>query len=871
MQLLRSLIAILLLFSALPAMAGLPTVTDRGPQGQLTAGISDHASGSAGDGATRTRYESVRAQSFSEWWQMPLVVLACVAVLLFVALMYRRDSVELKPGIGVLLAALRLAAFIGLLLMYLDVERRTEVKVIHNSRVVLLVDTSLSMSRVDGDDTAGSAAPASGTGSGRRIDQVSGALEERALLDALRRTHDVEVVRFDSDSRRIASLQKFPRLGDSKTDAAQGDTTQSADKVDWRAELEPQGGETRIGQAVRRIIEDERGVPLSAIVLFSDGGQNAGVDIAAAIKTAQDAKVPVHAIGIGSPNRPTNVRVADLVAPPRAYPGDSFQVTGYIQSQGLSGRSVSVELAVLEAGQEKVAAPEASVEKTERVSLGGDSEVIPVKFDVPGFDAAGKRVVRLRIKPIPEDKDTSDNQREVDVDIVDRKNKVLLFAGGPTREYQFLRNMLRRSELAKRGEMTVDVLLQSASEGVSQDAAKVLDHFPRTMQELSEYDTIVAFDPDWRELEPGQIDALEKWIAEESGGLVAIAGPVYTDAWVQTPALATIRKLYPVEFNRRLALMEDAKYGSQQPWPMDFTREGLEAEFLWLDDSAATSHEVWNSFKGVYGFYRVRGPKLGATVYDLFSDPEAAVGDQKPIYLAGQFYGSGRVFYMGSGEMWRLRELDERYFDAFYTKLIRHVSQGRLLRGSRLGNLLVERDRYVVGNSVLVRARLLDAQHQPLATPKVTLQVTQHDGKAMPVSLSADPARKGMYAGQFTATQEGECRLELVNPDAPDEPLTRRLQVFMPKLEQEKPERNDKLLKELADGSGGQLYLGVPAAIGPQSTKPLVGQLEDKTQQSYVAGQKDRIWEEHWMHAILALVAGCLCLEWTLRRLCRLA
>ncbi len=60
-----------------------------------------------------------------------------------------------------------------------------------------------------------------------------------------------------------------------------------------------------------------------------------------------------------------------------------------------------------------------------------------------------------------------------------------------------------------------------------------------------------------------------------------------------------------------------------------------------------------------------------------------------------------------------------------------------------------------------------------------------------------------MYSGQFTVTQEGECRLELENPDALGEPLTKRLQVFMPKLEQEHPQRNDKPLKELADGTGG--------------------------------------------------------------------
>jgi hypothetical protein len=845
-------------------------------------------SASAADALSRIRYESTRLQSFSEWWQTPLLVLVCVLVLVFVAYMYRRDSVELKPGIGVLLALLRLAAFVGLLLMYLDIQRRSETKVIHNSRAILLVDTSLSMSRVDSDDlaAASSSSGSSVTAQPRRIDQVADSLADGKFLDALRQTHDVDVVKFDADLRRVASIQRFPRdstpspkgRGQGEgADAPSGALTpalsqrEKEQSIDWRKELEPQGAETRIGQAVRQIIADERGVPVSAIVLFSDGGQNAGVDIAAAIKAAQEAKIPVHVVGIGSATRPTNVRVSDLIAPARAYPGDSFQVTGYVQSQGLAGRTVSVELSVLAPAEGKSGLGESVLNKTERVTLGGDSEIVPVKFDIPGFDTAGRRVVRFQVKPIAEDRDTSDNQQEVDVDIVDRKNRVLLFAGGPSREYQFLRNMLRRSELAKNGDMVVDVLLQSAAEGVSQDANKILDKFPHTMQELAEYDTIVAFDPDWRELDPVQIELLEKWVAEESGGLIAIAGPVYTDAWVQAPAMATIRKLYPVDFNRRLALLEDARYGSTQPWPLDFTREGLESEFLWLDDSAATSHEVWDSFKGVYGYYRVRGPKLGATTYALYSDPEAAVADQKPVYFAGQFYGSGRVFYLGSGEMWRLRELNERYFDLFYTKLIRHVSQGRLLRGSKLGNLLVERDRYSVGNTVVVRALLTNPQHQPLDAAKVTLQVTQRDGHPMSIPLAADPSRKGMYLGQFTVTQEGECRLELMHPDAPGEPLTKRLQVFMPKLEQEHPERNDKLLKELADGTGGLVYIGMPAALGANNSQPLAAQLADKTQETYVAGQKDRVWEEHWMHWLLALIAGCLCVEWLVRRLCRLA
>ncbi len=821
----------------------------------------------AGEALTRTRYELARVQAFTEWWQMPLLVLVCVLVLAYVAYLYRRDSVELKPGIGVLLVVLRLAAFCGILLVFLDVQKRTETKVVHNSKVLLLVDTSLSMARADAEDVSGGARR-----SARRIDQVSTALVDSDFLDQLRHTHDVSVARFDSDLRRVATLPRFPSETDAEEKAASaGDSNPRNDKIDWRKELEPQGGETRIGQSVRQIINDERGAPISAVIVFSDGGQNAGIDISAAIKAAQEAKIPVYTVALGSAVRPTSVRVSDLVAPARAYPGDAFQVTGYLQSQGLNGRSVTVELSVLDAAKGKAGNGEPGLEKTERVTLGGDSETLPVRFDIPGLTTAGRRIVRLRIKPIPEVKDQTDSQREVEVDVVDRKSRVLLFAGGPSREYQFLRNMLRRSELAKSSETIVDVLLQSAGEGVSQDANQILAEFPRSMKDLSQYDTIVAFDPDWRELDATQIELLEKWVAEESGGLIVIAGPVYTDAWVQNPAMASIRSLYPVEFNRRLSLLEEARYGSEQPWPLEFTREGLEAEFLWLDDNAAASREAWDSFKGVYGYYRVRGPKPAATVYAYYSDPEAAIGDQKPVYFAGQFYGSGRVFYMGSGEMWRLQAMDDKYFDTFYTKLIRHVSQGRLLRGSSLGNLMVERDRYVVGNTVVVRAQLMNAQHQPLDMPKVALHVTQRDGRPLLVPLAADPARKGMYSGQFTVTEEGECRLELENPDALAEPLTKRLQVFMPKLEQEHPQRNDKPLRELADGTGGRLYVGMAAAIGPGTEKPLPLQLVDKTQETYVLGRKDRTWEEHWMHALLALICGCLCTEWLVRRLCRLA
>ena len=89
------------------------------------------------------------------------------------------------------------------------------------------------------------------------------------------------------------------------------------------------------------------------------------------------------------------------------------------------------------------------------------------------------------------------------------------------REYQFLRNQLYRDRYT-----TVDVLLQSGKPGMSQEAKKILDDFPSTRPEMFDYDCVVAFDPDWKLLKPGQIELLEKWVGEQGGGLIVVAGPV---------------------------------------------------------------------------------------------------------------------------------------------------------------------------------------------------------------------------------------------------------------------------------------------------------------------------------------------------------
>ena len=803
-------------------------------------------------GAARTTFEWGRIDAPSDW-MLPLA--AAAALVIFTIYMYRRDSVELSWPVASLLTVLRLTAVATLLIVYLQPQWRNERERITNSRAVVMVDTSLSMGLHDSDASPIPAEPS-------RAQQVVAALAGTRFLDDLRHTHDVLLMRFDRDLAQVATLDKLPpATGD---DPVRSSATRAAEFV-WHDAFMPHGEETRLGAALRQVLIEQHSEPLAGVILITDGQQNAGIEPAAQCVTAREAGVPLFPIGIGSDRQSANVRVSDFVAPARAYPGDKYTATGYLQAQGMAGQNVVVELYSGEGATGARAADDrlGKLVATQQATLGGDGEVLPVTFDlIP--DAVGRKTLSLRVVAPPRDAYAGDNRQDVDIEIVDRKTKVLLFAGGPTREYQFLRNQLRRDK-----DMVVDVLLQTGAEGISQDANAILDAFPATREELYDYDCIVAFDPDWKQLSLKQIEALDRWVGEQAGGLIAIAGPIYSDVLAQDASLAKVRALYPVEFHRRFSVLDDGRFGAKEPWPIDFTRDGSDAEFLWIEDSGPASTHAWSEFKGVYGYYAVKGAKPAATVYARFSDPRAREGEQQPVYFAAQFFGAGRVFYLGSGEMWRLRGINEAYFERFYTKLIRFVSQGRLLRGSNHGVLLVERDRYVLGNTVAVRAQLSDARLEPLNAPQVALRVYLPDTTEQNVALLADPSRPGNFSGQFTVRTEGVYRLELPVPESPDEMLTRRIQVKVPDLEREKPQRNDALLTEIATKTEGRYYVGLEEALGTGADEgPLVKQLRDKSRTVVLLEAPDRLWDNWWT---LGVLCGLLCSEWFIRRLVKLA
>jgi hypothetical protein len=349
--------------------------------------------------------------------------------------------------------------------------------------------------------------------------------------------------------------------------------------------------------------------------------------------------------------------------------------------------------------------------------------------------------------------------------------------------------------------------------------------------------------------------------------LVLVAGGVFMEAWRSDRRPGPVRGLFPVELGR--AGWDGGGASSEAPRRVRLSREGAEAEFLWLAAGPAASAATWEEFPGFYACFPCGPPKPGATVYArLAAEVPDAAADEQPAVMAGQFFGSGTVFYLGSGELWRLRRLGAGLHERLVTQIVRHVAQGRLLRGSRHGRLLVDRDRVAVGAPVAVRLVLPPTGRAAGAAPVAS--VTGPDGATQPLPLVAEPGRPDELTGKFLATREGGWELRVDLPGA-DEPLVRRLHAHLPDLELARPALDRRRLTDLATATGGTPRFLADGAWTPDRARELAAAIPDRSRREYLTSGPDPRFKERLNAWLLAAAAGLLCLEWAARRLLTLA
>ena len=137
-------------------------------------------------------------------------------------------------------------------------------------------------------------------------------------------------------------------------------------------------------------------------------------------------------------------------------------------------------------------------------------------------------------------------------------------------------------------ELTVTIVVDNATDTLSSIApgvpqvpeiAYLFGSVPPTGRHDG-HDCVVAFDPDWDALDELQIKLLERWCADKAGGLIVVAGPVYTPQWSSRrrgdPKIDPVKSLYPVAFYSQAAAATGLPNGSlSMPWSPSRRSDGI--------------------------------------------------------------------------------------------------------------------------------------------------------------------------------------------------------------------------------------------------------------------------------------------------------
>jgi hypothetical protein len=182
--------------------------------------------------------------------------------------------------------------------------------------------------------------------------------------------------------------------------------------------------------------------------------------------------------------------------------------------------------------------------------------------------------------------------------------------------------------------------------------------------------------------------------------------------------------------------------------------------------------------------------------------------------------------------------------------------------GSARTQLKTDRQQYAVGDKVTVSGKAYTEGFNPLLEPSLpgTLKITSTDAsgkiteKKQVFNLSAVPDING-FSGEFTAKAPGEYAFSTLR----DPETVLKFEVLESRVEQLQTALNERMLRAMAESSGGRFFR-------EEDLDQLPGLLKEKSATVASFKKLELYYSAWWLLALLTFAF----LEWLLRRLSQL-
>jgi hypothetical protein len=251
--------------------------------------------------------------------------------------------------------------------------------------------------------------------------------------------------------------------------------------------------------------------------------------------------------------------------------------------------------------------------------------------------------------------------------------------------------------------------------------------------------------------------------------------------------------------------------------------------------------------------------KPGAEVLLTDPRPARASADGAEPVLAIQPYGTGTCVYIGTDQTYRWRShVGEKYYSLFWGQIMQALALEKLQDASLLTQLRVDRQKYVVGDKIVVSGKLYQQGFVPLTVPtleaNLTIRTRDAAGKitsrTVPLNLSCTSAN-GDYRGESIARVAGDYQFATRRDSA----ATLDFEVAEPKLEGLETGLNERLLKSMAAAAHGRY-------LREENLNQLPDLIAAKSATAATFRRIDLYDSPWWLVPMLLLVGS----EWFVRR-----
>jgi hypothetical protein len=726
---------------------------------------------------------------FASGWPAWLLALLCLAI--FGALLWllsQRRGNNLKGSRWIWIAALQGIVFAVLLTMLWRPALRVTALKPQQNVVAVVLDDSRSMTLKH--DTAS------------RADTAKQLLND-GLLEKLRNRFQVRVYRAGASLERIQDLNSVT------------------------------GGQnvTHLGASLKQIMEESATLPIGAVVMLTDGSDNAGGLDVDTLNEIRRRRIPVHSIGFGAEKLAKDVEIVDVDAPLRALSDSRISAAVTFKQNGFAGQKAKL---MLEADGKIVTSRE--------VTLAEDA--VP-QTETLLFNAglAGARNIKASVIRLAGEENPENNSQTRLVNVESLKPRILYVEGEPKWDFKFIRRALEGDRNLQLTTMLRTTQNKIYRQGVEEPKELELG-FPAKEEELFKFSGLIvgAVEASW--FTPAQQAMIKNFADRRGGGVLFVAGRQgLSDGGYAATQLAEI---LPV------TLTGAKNTFHRDPANVELTQAGRDSLITRIEEDGAKNFDRWKKLPYLANYQETGAPKPGATV---LVDALPTSKGRHPL-LVTERYGRGRSAMLATSGTWRWQmsqDLKDTSHELFWQQLLRWLVSETPAQVSATPSRQVLLD----DGQIEFRADVRDKAYNPLPAATVEARILGPGGAAALLPLTPDANQAGVFTSQWNASKPGSYVVEVLAKNGKEE-TGRDVFTFIREdgvAENFHTEQNRQLLEGLARQTGGNYYT-------PESAKTLA---EDISYSE--AGVTTREAKELWnMPALLLALLGAKTAEWLLRR-----